>query len=196
MLGYQCDDNGYLLYSFTLQLDVLLTQANCGTEHYIVPMNATMQCPPPEVEFKIAKLVNGVWTYEDDFRGCLIYNGEDSMMVKTTGSIPNGWSLDYDMQIKLKKERAIVKADIKSKMDNLTVSVDGHIFDANPNSLMMMMIAIQAHEYRFLNTIEGWVMADNTYVKDLPLAALKNALSKGGLAITELYKALEFNRGS
>lgn len=191
-IAYQCDDLGYLLYTFTPQVDVKLTQANCGTTHYILPKNATLKTPLEDLEFKICRLSDGEWKYEHDFRGCTVYQGDDSMVISTIGDIPNGWSLEPELQLQLRMKRDAAKKRIKRKLDNLTVTVDGYIFDANPQSLIMMSTMIHSHELDNQFQVAGWVMADNQYVKNLSIGTLKCALILGGSAVGEIYKEYEF----
>lgn len=69
---------------------------------------------------------------------------------------------------------------------NLTVEVDGHVFDANETARNNMMAAILSAEL-IGKTEESWKLADNSVVV-VTLAQLKETLAKAIQAVGEIVK--------
>ena len=88
----------------------------------------------------------------------------------------------------LKKEQQEIKQQQQQAIENLTVTVDGMIFDANEKSRMRMLSAINASE-RLGATETSWKLTNNQ-VQQVTLVQLQQAhdlaiLAIGGVVLDE-----------
>lgn len=81
---------------------------------------------------------------------------------------------------------AVAKVVRTQELANLTVEVNGHVFDANETARTNMMAAILAAEL-IGKTEESWKLADNSVVV-VTLAQLKEALALAIQAVGEIVK--------
>ena len=88
----------------------------------------------------------------------------------------------------LKKEQQEIKQQQQQAIENLTVTVDGMVFDANEKSRMRMLSAINASE-RLGATETSWKLTNNQ-VQQVTLVQLQQAhdlaiLAIGGVVLDE-----------
>lgn len=81
---------------------------------------------------------------------------------------------------------AVAKVVRTQELANLTVEVNGHVFDANETARTNMMAAILSAEL-IGKTEESWKLADNSVVL-VTLAQLKEALALAIQAVGEIVK--------
>ena len=82
--------------------------------------------------------------------------------------------------------QAVAKVARVEALANLTVEVNGHVFDANETARTNMMAAILSAEL-IGKTEESWKLADNS-VTVVTLAQLKEALALAIQAVGEIVK--------
>jgi hypothetical protein len=188
MIAYQTDPNGFYLYETPCQIDPLASDA-AGRTVWLLPRGAVSIAPPEVKPYTARRWFNDEWIYVSDYRGCFVYQLDDRMLIETIGDIPEGWSLTVSEEWLLKEENERKKLWRENNIQQLTVTVDGYMFDANRESINAMLSAIESSLFLKQESIPVWIMADNEVIRNLPLVVLRKAHALAVNKIHELMSA-------
>ena len=189
MLVYKFDEKGLFVGSEETELDPLESKIQ-GKEIYLLPPNATFS--EPEEKYGFAPVWDGEkWDQVEDHRGTKYWLPEDKYgdpahEMKELGELPEGASLtEPEPTPEQLAEQTLTQAKVEraEAVSNITIEVDGMVFDGDETSQTRMGRSIVA-----MNDDETitWVLHDDT-IAQVSKAQLKEVLRKAGQKQTELW---------
>ena len=163
----------------------------------LLPGNATFEVPPEKENGYVIIFENGHWVKKHDYKGKTYYVTADGYYgspkeMKEYGDLPEGCSFDRPPMTTEEQAQADLnsaKATRATKVNALTVTVDGMVFDADEtsqNRMSRVVAGAQALGVDLNTTTQIWVLADNT-VATPTVAQLAQALKLAGEAQTALW---------
>lgn len=168
-----------------------------GKDVWLLPGNATFEKPPEAEEGYAILFENGHWVKKHDYKGKTYYVTADGYYgspkeMKDYGDLPEGCSFDrppMTAEEQAKADLDAAKATRATKVDALTVTVKGMVFDADEtsqNRMSRVVSGAQALGVDLNTTTQIWVLADNT-VAQPTIAQIAQALKLAGEAQTALW---------
>ena len=168
-----------------------------GETVYLLPGNSTFEAPPEKEDGYVIIFENGHWVKKHDYKGKTYYVTADGYYgspkeMKDYGDLPEGCSFDRPPMTAEEQAQADLdsaKATRATKVDALTVTVDGMVFDADEtsqNRMSRVVAGAQALGVDLNTTTQIWVLADNT-VATPTVAQLAQALKLAGQKQSELW---------
>lgn len=168
-----------------------------GKDVWLLPGNATFEKPPEAEEGYAILFENGHWVKKHDYKGKTYYVTADGYYgtpkeMKDYGELPEGCSFDRPPMTEAEQAQADLdsaKATRATKVDALTVTVAGMVFDADEtsqNRMARVVSGAQALGVDMNTTTQIWVLADNT-VATPTVAQLAQALKLAGEKQSELW---------
>ena len=167
-----------------------------GETVYLLPGNSTFEAPPEKEDGYVIIFENGHWVKKHDYKGKTYYVTADGYYgepkeMKEYGDLPEGCSFDRPPMTTEEQAQAdfnLAKATRSTKVDALTVTVDGMVFDADETSQNRMSRVVAGAQALGIDqsTTQVWVLADNT-VATPTVAQLAQALKLAGEAQTALW---------
>lgn len=165
--SYTADTNEFIGQG-TAQLDPLESKKQ-GHEVWLLPKNATFAAPLDEKD-GFARIWNGTaWKYIEDNRGTEYWLPGDTWEtpareIKELGTLPDGAMLERPAkpQEQIEKEQLEqAKAERAEAVENITVEVDGMVFDGNEDAQRRITIALTTSDLTGQSEVE-WVLKNNT----------------------------------
>ncbi len=163
---------------------------------YLLPGNSTFEVPPEKEDGYVIIFENSHWVKKHDYKGKTYYVTADGYYgspkeMKEYGDLPDGCSFDRPPMTTEEQAQADLnsaKATRATKVDALTVTVDGMVFDADETSQNRMSRVVAGAQALGIaqSTTQVWVLADNT-VAQPTIAQLAQALKLAGEAQTALW---------
>ena len=189
-------ENNYLFKEeVDCQTDPVASE-KAGETVYLLPGNATFEVPPEKENGYVIIFENGHWVKKHDYKGRTYYVTADGYYgspkeMKEYGDLPEGCSFDRPPMTTEEQAQADLnsaKATRATKVDALTVTVDGMVFDADETSQNRMSRVVAGAQALGIDqsTTQVWVLADNT-VATPTVAQLAQALKLAGEAQTALW---------
>lgn len=189
-------ENNYLFKEeVDCQTDPVASEKS-GETVYLLPGNATFEVPPEKEDGYVIIFENGHWVKKHDYKGRTYYVTADGYYgspkeMKEYGDLPEGCSFDRPPMTTEEQAQADLdsaKATRATKVDALTVTVDGMVFDADETSQNRMSRVVAGAQALGVDqsTTQVWVLADNT-VATPTVAQLAQALKLAGEAQTALW---------
>lgn len=168
-----------------------------GETVYLLPGNSTFEVPPEKEDGYVIIFENGHWVKKHDYKGKTYYVTADGYYgspkeMKEYGDLPEGCSFDRPPMTAEEQAQATLdsaKATRATKVGELTVTVDGMVFDADEtsqNRMSRVVSGAQALGVDLNTTTQIWVLADNT-VATPTVAQLAQALKLAGEKQSELW---------
>lgn len=167
-----------------------------GETVYLLPGNSTFEVPPEKEDGYVIIFENGNWVKKHDYKGKTYYVIADGYYglpkeMKEYGDLPDGCSFDrppMTTEERAQADLASAKATRATKVDALTVTVDGMVFDADETSQNRMSRVVAGAQALGIDqsTTQVWVLADNT-VATPTVAQLAQALKLAGEAQSALW---------
>lgn len=168
-----------------------------GETVYLLPGNSTFEVPPEKEDGYVIIFENGHWVKKHDYKGRTYYVTADGYYgspkeMKEYGDLPDGCSFDRPPMMAEEQAQAdldAAKAERATQVGQLTVTVDGMVFDADEtsqNRMSRVVAGAQALGVDLNTTTQIWVLADNT-VATPTVAQLAQALKLAGEAQTALW---------
>ena len=168
-----------------------------GETVYLLPGNSTFEVPPEKEDGYVIIFENGHWVKKHDYKGRTYYVTADGYYgspkeMMDYGDLPEGCSFERPPMTTEEQAQADLdsaKATRATKVDALTVTVDGMVFDADEtsqNRMSRVVAGAQALGVDLNTTTQIWVLADNT-VATPTVAQLAHALKLAGEAQTALW---------
>lgn len=168
-----------------------------GETVYLLPGNSTFEAPPEKEDGYVIIFENGHWVKKHDYKGRTYYVTADGYYgspkeMMDYGDLPEGCSFDRPPMTAEEQAQADLdsaKATRATKVDALTVTVDGMVFDADEtsqNRMSRVVAGAQALGIDLNTTTQIWVLADNT-VATPTVAQLAQALKLAGQKQSELW---------
>lgn len=168
-----------------------------GDTVYLLPGNSTFEAPPEKEDGYVIIFENGHWVKKHDYKGKTYYVTADGYYgspkeMKEYGDLPEGCSFDRPPMTAEEQAQADLdsaKATRATKVEALTVTVNGMVFDADEtsqNRMSRVVAGAQALGVDLNTTTQIWVLADNT-VATPTVAQLAKALKLAGEAQTALW---------
>lgn len=190
-------ENNYLFKEeVDCQTDPVASEKS-GEIVYLLPGNSTFEVPPEKEDGYVIIFENGHWVKKHDYKGRTYYVTADGYYgspkeMKEYGDLPDGCSFDRPPMTTEEQAQADLnsaKATRATKVDALTVTVDGMVFDADEtsqNRMSRVVAGAQALGVDLNTTTQIWVLADNT-VATPTVAQLAQALKLAGQKQSELW---------
>ena len=190
-------ENNYLFKEeVDCQTDPVASEKS-GEIVYLLPGNSTFEVPPEKEDGYVIIFENGHWVKKHDYKGKTYYVTADGYYgspkeMMDYGDLPEGCSFDRPPMTAEEQAQADLnsaKATRATKVDALTVTVDGMVFDADEtsqNRMSRVVAGAQALGVDLNTTTQIWVLADNT-VATPTVAQLAQALKLAGAAQTILW---------
>ena len=193
---YDPENNHLFKEEVDCQTDPVASEKS-GEIVYLLPGNSTFEAPPEKEDGYVIIFENGHWVKKHDYKGKTYYVTADGYYgspkeMKEYGALPEGCSFDRPPMTAEEQAQADLnsaKATRATKVDALTVTVDGMVFDADEtsqNRMSRVVAGAQALGVDLNTTTQIWVLADNT-VATPTVAQLAQALKLAGEAQTALW---------
>ena len=193
---YDPENNHLFKEEVDCQTDPVASK-KAGETVYLLPGNSTFEVPPEKEDGYVIIFENGHWVKKHDYKGKTYYVTADGYYgspkeMRVYGDLPEGCSFDRPPMTAEEQAQADLnsaKATRATKVDALTVTVDGMVFDADEtsqNRMSRVVAGAQALGVDLNTTTQIWVLANNT-VATPTVAQLAQALKLAGEAQTALW---------
>ena len=193
---YDPENNNLFKEEVACQTDPVASKKS-GETVYLLPGNSTFEVPPEKEDGYVIIFENGHWVKKHDYKGRTYYVTADGYYgspkeMMDYGDLPEGCSFERPPMTTEEQAQADLdsaKATRATKVDALTVTVDGMVFDADEtsqNRMSRVVSGAQALGVDMNTTTQIWVLADNT-VATPTVAQLAQALKLAGEAQTALW---------